>query len=115
MDVVHFPTKNYYEINGKRKENQLLQFPFVCEVMLESLLLVHGHDERDLRHLKLTFDLVVELLPVAIELHDALRLLFQPELIKLIRQVTCQHDMKKKITFYIKKKPILGTLIQYLL
>lgn len=58
--------------------------------MLESLLLVHGHDERDLRHLKLTFDLVVELLPVAIELHDALRLLFQPELIKLIRQVTVE-------------------------
>lgn len=90
MHVVHFPTKNYHEVNGKRKENQPFRFPFVCEMMLESLLLVHGHDERDLRHLKLTFDLVVELLPVAIELHDALRLLFQPELIKLIRQVTCQ-------------------------
>lgn len=64
-------------------------------MMLESLLLVHGHDERDLRHLKLTFDLVVELLPVAIELHDALWLLFQPELIKLIRQVTCQHDIER--------------------
>ncbi len=76
--------------------------------MLESLLLVHGHDERDLRHLKLTFDLVVELLPVAIELHDALRLLFQPELIKLIRQVTCQQKTvetwhEKKLLFTERK------------
>lgn len=82
----------------KEKKNQQLRFPFVCEVMLESLLLVHGHDECDLRHLKLTFDLVVELLPVAIELHDALRLLFQPELIKLICQVTCQQETRLLFT-----------------
>lgn len=90
MHVVHFLTKNYLKVNGKRKENQLLQFPFVCEMMLASFFLVHGQYKRDLGHLKLTFDLVVKLLPVAIELHDALRLLFQPELIELIRQVTVE-------------------------
>lgn len=76
----------------KEKKIKWVPFPFVCKMTLESLLLVHTHEKRDLRHQKLTFDLVVKLLPVAIELHDALRLLFQPELVKLIRQVTCQQE-----------------------
>lgn len=51
---------------------------------------VQSQGKRDLWCLELLFDLVVKLFPVAIELHDALWFLFQPELIKLIRQVTVE-------------------------
>lgn len=101
MHVVHFPTKNYHEVNGKRKQKGTVPVSY-CLLndagTLKSLFLVHSHEKRDLRRLKLPFDLVVKLLPVAIKLHNALRLLFHPELIELIRQVTYQQRQRKHMT-----------------
>lgn len=65
--------------------------------MQQSFLWVQSQAQRHLLRLELAFDLVMKFLPVAIELHDALRFLLQPELIKLVSQVAYK-QRKQTIT-----------------
>lgn len=49
-----------------------------------------GQCEGDVGVLQMSLDDVVELFSVLIEVHDALRFFSHPELVKLIRQITCR-------------------------
>lgn len=52
----------------------------------------------------MSFDFVVEFFSVLVELHDALWFFSNPELIELIRQITCRREAHFEEGFFRENK-----------